>query len=524
MIQPIFEDFVQAPRTSADSYSIGLIRIFRKKELSPGDVFKELCKDLEIDYSRVEQFNHKFFMVTPADKGYIYEYYFNSQNYDKLAYFLKGLGLSYFSCNTHYTITPRTAYPVQIGIFSFSKGTTLIDCTKENKDINEFFPLEKIHCLNVELQEKDFVTRKFSYKYKVKIYSSIQESFKERTNNCFLIATCGNVIGTISFFEIRLRGYDLIIGRHKNKAYLFIHKDAVILSDKKTLEPQTIDVINVLNNKLKRHITLYIIDTYGETPVIWEHMYSSSANEWKERTCWVFYRDIEKVGFKCPSINDRGLFCELRYNNQYQSSFVMNVGIEDKMPPYHYGNKLVLPKEAQHLGEVISLIRNTQLKTKENLQEYFNLLSNPRPVRTDLKDYMRIDQWFRKQMATKDKQKIDMIKDIIRRKENLKKEQSKLELYINSCDYNKCEPVPMVEYDKKVLKENTSLIGIDYEAEQIDTVGNIKLNQPIKVYKSIVKLNVGTKKDPSLRKIELKKLYDSKSNILKLNYKEMKGK
>lgn len=189
-----------------------------------------------------------------------------------------------------------------------------------------------------------------------------------------------------------------------------------------------------------------------------------------------------------------------------------------------YVGELIIPVDNNNSQEkaleyAIDLISRklSQNDVSEEFAKYKNVLFDMNGKEEDI-----LSQWFgyctRSMRNTDD----NIIRTYVNMKENLEREYKEIGSYLNCYDFSKCQPIPKVTADKKLLENYYKTLQIEPKNIIIKSINNKKI-KPISEVRPTVRFMIRDKKRAIIGEFPLNKCYNAKTNEMEMYYNKMKG-
>lgn len=133
-----------------------------------------------------------------------------------------------------------------------------------------------------------------------------------------------------------------------------------------------------------------------------------------------------------------------------------------------------------------------------------------------------LSQWF--SYCTRNMRNTDdnIVRTYVNMKKTLEREYKEIRDYLNCYDFSKCQPIPRVTADKKLLENYYKSLQIEPKNIIIKSINNKKI-KPISEIQPTVRFMVRDKKNFNVGETPLNKYYNGKTNEIELYYTKMKG-
>lgn len=371
-------------------------------------------------------------------------------------------------------------------------------------------------CVSVEINKEKSYKGSNAIKMDAIIYNDFKEAVNNRNSNTWIISG-GNDLGALCFGRMNrfADGSYKYVCEYNNKFKADYIKDKVVFYDGE----KSFDLVK--NNIEGWNCNFVSITQFSKNKDFFYHTIRSNA--------------IKKILLHFIN-SDRIISGEIRADD-FNSSFTGTVNCRIKNN-YRIGYN-VCKRQGILNGEYV-VPYNPNDNTSSKALYYINklILSNNLDIDSlnkykDIlfrKDYDEDDillKWFDFCSGTNKNNNMKIINAYKKMKDNLIGEYKQLGYYVNNYDFSKCNPVPTIKIDKKL--KNNFYKTLHIEAKNIIIKKINKMNiKPIEDKQVYVRGMFPIKgkhqrEDILLGEIPLKRFYNSKDNIIELNYIKLKG-
>ena len=143
-------------------------------------------------------------------------------------------------------------------------------------------------------------------------------------------------------------------------------------------------------------------------------------------------------------------------------------------------------------------------------------------ARNDLAEEDILEEWFKSTLTRTKEEKDNVIRAYLNMKRERMAEIKQFKEYIDSYDFSKLNPVPVVKADKKTLKNYYKTLHIQPENYIIEKINNKKI-KTISKNKGTVKVMLVSHEMVLNGKKDLNDFYDRQTNTISFRYSDLKG-
>lgn len=358
-------------------------------------------------------------------------------------------------------------------------------------------------------------------KVRYELYDNMVEAFEHKVNGTFTISDFSMICPPLRFIQVRNK---------QNGAYYF-HTDY-----KTNPKLEFVDGVAVFwDGKKSRDLVMPYIPKFAEKDITMVNILQFS--ETKD----FFFGDMRNSNINSRKVilhfmNRNKLFissCDLRLrSNRIEGHILCSPKQGNKRKSYNFS----VQSGSGYVGELIIPVdeKNSQEKAMEHA---FNLIYrrlSGEDMTQDFAEYKNIlfdmtvqeedilSEWF--SYCTKSMRKTDdsIVRTYITMKTNLEREYKEIGNYLNCYDFSKCQPIPRVVADKKLLENYYKTLQIEPRNIIIKSINNKKI-KPISEIQPTIRFMVINDKFYRTGEFPLNRCYNVRTNEIELYYNKLKG-